>query len=114
MRRAPGLSSLRDESKRHFLLAQDGVESPYMADSVKAAAETLAMNVTVPDQANLSGLALPLFSTFPVETLEARAREVGGDLPLAEPSCGANETSAGLPTGTSILRGGHNTGRFVE
>lgn len=40
-----------EDQRRRFVLARDGDESPYMADSLQAAATPLALSVVLPDKA---------------------------------------------------------------
>ncbi|WP_429806330.1 DUF2066 domain-containing protein [Ensifer sp. B1-9] len=51
------LLAVKDQ-KRRFVLASDGDESPYMADSLRAAAAPLALSVILPDRAAVAGGAL--------------------------------------------------------
>ncbi|WDZ75491.1 DUF2066 domain-containing protein [Ensifer adhaerens] len=44
-----------EDQRRRFVLARDGDESPYMADSLQAAATPLALSVVLPDRAIVAG-----------------------------------------------------------
>lgn len=68
------------QGDRSFVLASDGSESPYMAESLALAAGPLALDVGLPDSASrpVLGPALPLPDAF--ADLSARA---GGRVPLA-------------------------------
>ncbi|WVT72173.1 DUF2066 domain-containing protein [Sinorhizobium chiapasense] len=51
------LLAVKDQ-RRRFVLARDGDESPYMADSLRAAAAPLALSVALPDRATVADGAL--------------------------------------------------------
>ena len=72
------------DSRRSFLLSSDGSESPYMADSLAAAAGPLAIAVILPDMKTLASLHNELKKSHRVEnsTFEAVAQQAGGDLAL--------------------------------
>jgi hypothetical protein len=74
------------QNARHrFVLARDGDESPYMRDSLLAAAAPLALQIDVPDQATLDGFSIAfdtVASRQPGTLLDA-TRLSGGDVALA-------------------------------
>jgi hypothetical protein len=82
----PGLVlflSVEKASKR-FVLSRDGTESPYMRDSLLAAAEPLAMTVDVPesDALGAAGISFATLGDADPEMLAKVTARSGGDLPL--------------------------------
>ncbi|MGF6256423.1 DUF2066 domain-containing protein [Ensifer sp. LBL] len=72
------------DQKRRFVLARDGSESPYMTDSLQAAAEPLALSVVLPDAATVTARKSAL-GTLPhadPAQLFSPAAQTGGDMPL--------------------------------
>jgi hypothetical protein len=47
-----------DDSRRHFVLASDGDENPYMIESFQSAAGPMAMSIVVPNKATLAKAGL--------------------------------------------------------
>jgi hypothetical protein len=74
-----------ENTKGSFVLAGDGDQSPYMAESVALASERVGMPVTLPSEATLSeaGLTFDKLASADPEGLEPVARAAGGDLVLA-------------------------------
>ncbi|MBV7517658.1 DUF2066 domain-containing protein [Ensifer sp. ENS12] len=85
-----------EDQRRRFVLARDGDESPYMADSLRAAATPLALSVTLPDRATVAGGKLD-FATISQASPESFAR-------LAMPSEG-DVTLAGTLVWSDQARG---------
>ncbi|MBZ7922637.1 DUF2066 domain-containing protein [Ensifer adhaerens] len=74
-----------EDQRRRFVLARDGDESPYMADSLQASATPLALSVTLPDKAAIAGQELDFvtISQAGQDTLSRVARLSEGDVTLA-------------------------------
>lgn len=73
------------DARRTFALAADGTESPYMAESLLAAAPPLAMPVALPTAAALGAARLDFgaIARSSLEKLDPLARSLGGDQALA-------------------------------
>lgn len=72
------------DQKRRFVLTLDGSESPYMADSLEAAARPLALSTVLPDAATVTARK-PALDTLPQADpaqLFASATQTDGDVPL--------------------------------
>lgn len=69
---------------KQFVLTRDGNDSPYMRDSLLAAAEPLAMQVDVPSQAVAAAAKVEpgTLPRMPWAPLTMAARAAGGDMPL--------------------------------
>jgi hypothetical protein len=76
---------LVETAKGRFVLARDGDESPYMAESLAAASERIGMPVTLPSKAGLGEAALTgkTLAATDLAKLDPIARAAGGDLALA-------------------------------
>ncbi|QRY68157.1 DUF2066 domain-containing protein [Ensifer sp. PDNC004] len=72
------------DQKRRFVLARDGSESPYMADSLQAAAEPLALSAVLPDAATVTARksALDTLPQADPAQLFSPAAQADGDVPL--------------------------------
>jgi len=73
-----------ENARQRFMLTRGGSESPYMRDSLLAAAEPLAMQVDAPDAKALEagGIGFQTLSEARPEVLASIAAQSGGDLPL--------------------------------
>ncbi|NRP19921.1 hypothetical protein LPJGGPFB_03180 [Ensifer adhaerens] len=73
------------DQRRRFVLARDGGESPYMAQSLAAATVPLALTASLPDAATLAanGLDFERLSRMQPAELKRLAIDVGADIPLA-------------------------------
>lgn len=73
-----------EDQRRRFVLTGDGNESPYMADSLSAAAAPLALSAVLPDAALSAGQRLDFAALSSAEpaTLSGLATRIGGDIPL--------------------------------
>ncbi|OCP09696.1 hypothetical protein BC374_01390 [Ensifer sp. LC13] len=73
------------DQKRRFVLTRDGSESPYMADSLQAAAIPLALSVVLPDAATMTAqkLDFAVLSQVTPETLVGPAADTKGDVALS-------------------------------
>lgn len=74
-----------EDQRRRFVLARDGDESPYMADSLQAAATPLALSVVLPDRVTVadSQLDFTVVSQEGPEKLARLAALSKDDMPLA-------------------------------
>ncbi|MER8466626.1 DUF2066 domain-containing protein [Mesorhizobium sp. M1396] len=68
-----------DDSRRHFVLANDGDENPYMIESFQSAADPMAMSIVVPNKATLAKAGLTFEEVGPIspELLGSVARSTG-------------------------------------
>lgn len=73
------------DARRSFVLASDGTESPYMAESFQAATVPLAMSIALPDESQLAGAALDIgiVRYGDMRRLDALAKTIGADAALA-------------------------------
>ncbi|WP_457583951.1 DUF2066 domain-containing protein [Ensifer canadensis] len=73
------------DQRRRFVLTRDGRESPYMADSLTAAAVPLALSVRLPDAGTLTaeGLDFDDLSQLRPGELKQLAADIGAEIPLA-------------------------------
>lgn len=73
------------DQKRRFVLTRDGSESPYMADSLHAAAVPLALSTVLPDAAAMAdrGLDFATVSQADPETLAGPTKLISDGVPLA-------------------------------
>ena len=78
------LLAVKDQ-RRRFVLARDGSESPYMAQSLGAATVPLALTARLPDTATLAadGLDFERVSRMRSSEMTRLAVDVGADIPLA-------------------------------
>ncbi|MER9950465.1 DUF2066 domain-containing protein [Mesorhizobium sp. M0047] len=74
-----------DDSRRHFVLASDGDENPYMIESFQSAAGPMAMSIVVPNKATLAKAGLTFEEVGPIspELLGNVARSIGSRQVLA-------------------------------
>jgi hypothetical protein len=74
-----------ENAKGSFVLARDGDQSPYMAESLAAASERIGMPVTLPSEMTLkqAGLTFDKIVSADVQSLDPAARAANGDLALA-------------------------------
>ncbi|WP_429119445.1 DUF2066 domain-containing protein [Ensifer sp. KUDG1] len=72
------------DQKRRFVLARDGSESPYMADSLQAAARPLALSTLLPDAATVIAQksALDALPQADPAQLFSSVTQADGDVPL--------------------------------
>lgn len=72
------------DQRRRFVLSADGGQSPYMVESFEAAAEPMAMPITIPRAALLDkgGFIFEEVHSASPELMNPTAKEVGGDVPL--------------------------------
>jgi hypothetical protein len=73
-----------ENARGSFVLAGDGDQSPYMAESLAAASARIGMPATLPSEATLSeaGLTFDKLDAADLEDLDQLARAAGGDLAL--------------------------------
>jgi hypothetical protein len=73
------------DQRRRFVLTRDGSESPYMADSLKAASVPLGLATLLPDASTATARQLDFDRLSQARTgeLVAATAEVGGDVALA-------------------------------
>lgn len=71
------------QNGKAFTLASDGGDSPYMGESLHAAAMPLAMTILIPGKASLAGMNVETLQDKSMAELNALARKAGGDLALA-------------------------------
>ncbi|WEX79217.1 DUF2066 domain-containing protein [Sinorhizobium numidicum] len=73
------------DQQRSFVLASDGQESPYMAQSLEAATVPLALAIKLPESAVVAAERLDAAALARAEParLNALARMIGGEVPLA-------------------------------
>ena len=74
-----------DDSRRHFVLASDGDESPYMIESFQSAARPMAMSIVIPNKATLAkaGLIFEEVRAISPELLGSTAASIGSRQVLA-------------------------------
>jgi len=74
-----------DDSRRHFVLASDGDESPYMIESFQSAARPMAMSIVIPNKATLAkaGLIFEEVRAISPELLGNTAASIGSRQVLA-------------------------------
>ncbi|CAN7535120.1 DUF2066 domain-containing protein [Mesorhizobium amorphae] len=74
-----------DDSRRHFVLASDGDESPYMMESFQSAARPMAMSIVIPNKATLAkaGLIFEEVRAISPELLGSTAASIGSRQLLA-------------------------------
>jgi hypothetical protein len=73
------------DAKRSFVLASDGTESPYMAESLQAATIPLHMSIALPDQGQLAsaGLDVVTLKQSEMARLDLLAKGIGADTALS-------------------------------
>ncbi|OOG74044.1 hypothetical protein B0E45_05950 [Sinorhizobium sp. A49] len=78
------LLAVHDQTHR-FVLARDGGESPYMADSLAAATVPLALTARLPDAATLATERLDFDHLSQLNSTELKqlAADIGAEIPLA-------------------------------
>jgi uncharacterized protein len=71
------------QNAKTFTLASDGGDSPYMSESLHAAAAPLAMTILLPEKTALTGMDAEALRDKSMVELNAVAKTAGGDLALA-------------------------------
>ena len=73
-----------EDQRREFVLASDGQESPYMVQSIQAAAHPMAIEIAIPDAAARErlGLSYEEVRVASPELMGGFAKSVGGDVAL--------------------------------
>jgi uncharacterized protein len=95
------------DARRSFVLANDGAESPYMAESFQAATIPLAMPIILPDQGRLAsaGLDVVTLQHTDMQRLGILAKEIGADTALAG-SIAWSDTDLGWVADWRVTHGG--------
>jgi uncharacterized protein len=72
------------DQKRSFVLSRDGDESPYMGESLEAAAKPMAMTIAIPSAAELqsNGMTFEEVQAASPELWRDAAQELGGEAAL--------------------------------
>jgi hypothetical protein len=95
------------DAKRSFVLASDGSQSPYMAESFHAATIPLAMSILLPDQGKLTTASLDVVTLQHTDMtqLDILAKEIGADAALAG-SIAWSDTDLGWVADWRVTHGG--------
>jgi hypothetical protein len=95
------------DAKRDFVLASDGTESPYMAESFQAATIPLLMSIVLPDQGNLvrASLDVATLQLTDMTQLDTLAKGIGADSALAG-SIAWSDADLGWVADWRVIHGG--------